>query len=310
VKASHLQDENLRLKQIVTALTLDRDTLHALNSRIMTPGIGDRSGVIENQTLRDRITRILAFMILRDKRTGPNRVLGSEVGLARHFKVSRTVLREAVKVLQGKGMVEGRPKTGIHIRPRTEWSLLDAELIEWQCAIGLDEGFVRNLTGLRMLIEPAAAETAAAEGTDDELQAIYEWHMKEHDQSNLEACVNSDLGFHRAILLATHNDLLIHVGQNVLNAIRASIVYRNRQVIETYSFKLHRQVAEAIMSRNRDAARAAMKRLVKQAEQDFYERIKAAGGEATERLATAAELLRQIKPRRHEELVPRTEIEG
>jgi DNA-binding FadR family transcriptional regulator len=170
--------------------------------------------------------------------------------MARHFKVSRTVLREAVKILQGKGMVEVRPKTGIHIRPRSEWSLLDADLISWQSAVGLDEQFVRNLTRLRLILEPAAAQSAAIDGTDEEIQAIYNWQLKkEADPDDIEGCVDADLGFHRAIAQATHNDLLIHVTQNVLNAIRASIVYKNRRVSETFAFQLHREVAEAIRRR-------------------------------------------------------------
>jgi len=163
-----------------------------MNSGIMSMIERSAGGV---QTLRDNITRVIAFLILQDKRDEPNRVLGSEVGLARHFKVSRTVLREAVKVLQGKGMIEVRPKTGIHIRPRSAWSLLDADLISWQSAMGLDEQFVRNLTKLRLILEPAAAQAAAIDGTDEEIRAIYGWQMKkEVDPDNMEACVGCGPG--------------------------------------------------------------------------------------------------------------------
>jgi DNA-binding FadR family transcriptional regulator len=305
VPLANLEYENQQLKQTVAELLWDREALKAMNSGILSMA-GERPAGA-TKTLRDNITRVIAFLILQDKRDEPNRILGSEVGLARHFKVSRTVLREAVKVLQGKGMVEVRPKTGIHIRPRSEWSLLDADLISWQSAVGLDESFVRNLTRLRLILEPAAAQLAAIDGTDEEIQAIYNWQLKkEIDPDDIEACVDADLGFHRAIAQATHNDLLIHVTQNVMNAIRASILYKNRKVSQTFAFQLHREVAEAILKRDPDAAHAAMVRLVKQAEQDLYVRLKkGTEPEAGEQVSGVAQILRQMTTRRAGEGIQR-----
>src|SRR5262249_36731630 len=134
----------------------------------------------------------------------------------------------------------------------------------------------------------------------EEIRGIYEWQLKkETDPDDIEACVDADLGFHRAIAQATHNDLLIHVTQNVLNAIRASILYKNRTVSQTFAFKLHRQVAEAIRKRDPQGAHAAMVRLVKQAEQDLYARIeKGSEQESGEQTSTVAHILRQMTTRR------------
>jgi GntR family transcriptional regulator, galactonate operon transcriptional repressor len=293
---TYLEEENHQLKQTVAELLWDRKALKAVNSGILSMTSGDRG----TPTLRDNITRVIAFLVLQDKRDGSNRILGSEVGLAKQFKVSRTVLREAVKVLQGKGMVEVRPKTGILIRPRCEWSLLDADLISWQCALGLDEPFVRNLTRLRLILEPAAAQSAAVDGTDEEIRTIYDWHLKHVvDTNDIDACVDADIGFHRSIALATHNDLLIHVTQNVLNAIRASIVYKNPRIAQMFAFQLHREVAESILKRDGQGAHAAMCRLVNQAEKDLIDRLKA-GAEAglDEESSGVAHILRQMTTRR------------
>jgi DNA-binding FadR family transcriptional regulator len=165
---------------------------------------------------------------------------------------------------------------------------------------------VRNLTRLRLILEPAAAQSAAIDGTDEEIQAIYDWQLKkEIDPDDIEACVDADLGFHRAIAQATHNDLLIHVTQNVLNAIRASILYKNRRVSQTFAFQLHREVAEAILKRDPLQAHAAMVRLVKQAEQDLYARLKKGSEpETKEQSSSVAQILRQMTTRRGGEGIP------
>jgi len=88
----------------------------------------------------------------------------------------------------------------------------------------------------------------------------------------------------------------------VLNAIRASIVYKNRKVSQTFAFQLHREVAEAILKRDAAGAHAAMVRLVKQAEQDLYARMNGGGeAEAGEQTSSVAQILRQMTGRRGSE---------
>src|SRR5205814_6667461 len=93
----------------------------------------------------------------------------------RYFHVSRTILREAVKVLAAKGLIEVRPRTGIRVRPRDEWNLVDPDLLGWLCEAGVDDLFIRDLCEVRAIVEPAAAELAAARATAEEIVELLHW---------------------------------------------------------------------------------------------------------------------------------------
>jgi DNA-binding FadR family transcriptional regulator len=86
--------------------------------------------------------------------------------------VSRTVVREATKVLAAKGMVESRSKRGTVILPRSEWRLLDPDVLAWLTETGLDPEFLRSMFEVRKIIEPAAARLAAERATPAELDEI------------------------------------------------------------------------------------------------------------------------------------------
>src|SRR2546423_14262737 len=88
--------------------------------------------------------------------------------------VSRTVLREAIKVLAAKRLVESRPKTGTRVRPRHEWNLLDPDVLAWQIEAGPDPGFLQQALELRRMIEPSAARLAADRATEQEIAALDE----------------------------------------------------------------------------------------------------------------------------------------
>ena len=84
---------------------------------------------IQRERLHDKVTRELALGIMRGAIGTGESALSTEGDLCRHLNVSRTILREAVKVLAAKGLIEVRPKTGIRARPRNEWNLVDPDLL-------------------------------------------------------------------------------------------------------------------------------------------------------------------------------------
>src|ERR1051326_6479027 len=94
--------------------------------------------------LHDALTKNVAIQILRAEMDGHIASLNTEGALARQLKVSRTATREAIKVLAAKGLVEVRRKVGIRVKPRSEWHLLDPDLLLWHCEAGLTDLFVRN----------------------------------------------------------------------------------------------------------------------------------------------------------------------
>src|SRR6266511_2077717 len=93
-------------------------------------------------------------------------------GLVDEPAVSRTVVREAVKVLAAKRLVESKPKTGTRVRPRRDWNLLDPDVLAWQLEAGLDRRFLEDALELRRLIEPQAARLAAERATEDQVAVL------------------------------------------------------------------------------------------------------------------------------------------
>ncbi|MBT2231998.1 FadR/GntR family transcriptional regulator [Nonomuraea sp. NEAU-A123] len=128
--------------------------------------------------------------------------------LRERLGVSSTALREAMKVLTAKGLIGARPKLGTYVRPRADWNLLDGDVIRWKSAGRPDPGFLRDLRELRSIVEPPVARLAALRRTPEQLDTL---------QRALDAMasaadpVAADLDFHRALLAAGGNELLIRM---------------------------------------------------------------------------------------------------
>jgi GntR family galactonate operon transcriptional repressor len=221
---------------------------------------------IPRERLHDRVTREIALGIMRGSIGNGDSALSTEGDLCRHFSVSRTILREAVKVLAAKGLIEVRPKIGIRVRPRNDWNLVDADLLGWLCEAGVDDLFVRDLCEVRAIVEPAAAELAASRASDREIEELLHWyHQIEANTANEAARLEADRNVHRTIFTACHNVFLTQMNTTVGAALRATqqIGVHLPQVMEE-SVRAHKKVALAIARRDSAAARAAMERLIKQ----------------------------------------------
>jgi GntR family transcriptional regulator, galactonate operon transcriptional repressor len=233
----------------------------------------EMSTSIRREPLHEQVTRALAIRILGGT-LAVDSSSSTELELCRELGVSRTVLREAIKVLAAKGLVEVRPKTGVRVKPRSEWSLLDPTLLMWQTEFGVDEKFVRNLCQVRLLLEPPTAAAAATTATDEERKAIYRaWTAMEGAQLDFSVFVEADYEFHSSISRASHNDFLIQINRIVFDALRGTqSVHKKRRdpVGATAALGLHRAVAEAIRRRNPNGARDAMIKVIQRAEQDIY----------------------------------------
>ena len=133
-----------------------------------------------------------------------------ELALSERFGVSRTVVREAIKVLASKGLVETRPKVGTQVRPRRSWNLLDSDVLAWRYEVGPDEGFLDDISEVRSIIEPPAAAFTAERATVDEVDGILAWcsRMEAAAAEDGDDYIDADMAFHTAILDACHNDLL------------------------------------------------------------------------------------------------------
>jgi len=138
----------------------------------------------------------------------PGANLPREELLAERMKVSRTALREAMKVLSAKGLIESRQKTGTRVRDIIHWNQLDADVLAWRCASMPTEDFVEKLVEMREVIEPAAAAAAARRRDAGQLARIETAYAAMAAATDLEAWSTADLAFHEAVLRATNNELM------------------------------------------------------------------------------------------------------
>lgn len=143
---------------------------------------------------------------------GPGETLPIEQELADSLSVGRNALREAVKVLSGKGLIVTAPRAGTKVRPREEWNMLDPDVLKWHADpdVATDK-FMLDLVEMRRIIEPKAAELAAVRASKEEVAAIIAAYdaMAEPGASQAER-IEADIQFHSAILKASHNEVLTH----------------------------------------------------------------------------------------------------
>lgn len=182
---------------------------------------------------------------------------------------SRSVLREAFRVLADKGLVEARPKRGTVVRPRADWSLLDPDLLRWHYESQAGPAFLDNLAEVRGIVEPAAARLAATRRTDDEIE-ILRAALAEmaNPAATPEDTVRADLAFHRVLLTATHNELLQRMELVIEAGLRARDLLVHNSPDASDSVPTHQAVLDAVEAGDPDAAHAAMNRLLEQASLD------------------------------------------
>jgi DNA-binding FadR family transcriptional regulator len=214
--------------------------------------------------LHGQIVHAIGRQILSGK-IRPGDLLPPQPGLP----ASRTVLREAIKVLAAKGLVESRPRTGTRVRPRHAWNLLDPDVLAWQQDGTTTADFLAKLTEVRMVIEPTAAELAAQRADEEHLRAIDEAFREmqaalDGGREDYEAFDRADMQFHRGIVRACGNELLEQMGHFVYSALLLSFKATSRLPGRARgSLPMHRAILEAIRAGRPKSAGQAMRRLVR-----------------------------------------------
>lgn len=198
------------------------------------------------------------------------RILAGEIGegdtldlpaLREELDVSLTALREALKVLSAKGMIDARQKRGTFVQPRSSWNLLDTDVMRWQTQANSDHSLFDELTEMRVIVEPAAARLAAERATDADIEALSAALDRMESARDLAATVRAALDFHRLLMTATHNAFLTQVER----VIAIGLAERDKLVhgsVDDDPVPSHRAVLDAIADRDPEAAYAAMRALV------------------------------------------------
>ena len=228
------------------------------------------SGKAFERTLHAQVAREVGLRILEGELAAGS-VLPNEAVLGMEFGVSRTALREAIKVLVSKGLVEVRRKTGTRIRPRRDWNALDPEILSWLFSGPGFAAGLPDLLELRLIVEPAGARLAALRATPANLQEIEEALAgMEAAVADAESSIEFDLLFHMAILEATHNAFMRPFGALIQEALRASFRLTNKdRLAYERSLKRHRDVFEAIKAKDADAAEATMRLVLNRTSEDI-----------------------------------------
>jgi DNA-binding FadR family transcriptional regulator len=176
--------------------------------------------------------------------------------------VSRTVVREAIKVLAAKGLVAARPKTGTQVRERRYWNLMDPDVLSWRIEAEPGDDLIADVFELRRLLEPTAAALAATRASEDEVDELWAAYgqMAANVADDPEAYIAADLRFHAIILEACHNELLAHLGSTLRAVFRASFARTHSGAVKTLA--MHEAVLAGIRSGDSARAESAMRELI------------------------------------------------
>lgn len=170
--------------------------------------------------------------------------------LAQRFDVSRSVMREAVRVLESMHLVASRRRVGVTVRPKHEWNVYDPQVIRWRLA-GADRPHqLRSLTVLRSAIEPIAAGLTARNATAEQCAELTECALGMVANSRghkLDQYLIHDIAFHRIILTASGNEMFARLGDVVAEVLAGrtqhDVMFADP---DPPAVTLHVRVAEAV----------------------------------------------------------------
>ena len=200
----------------------------------------------------------------------PGDALPSEASLVATLGISRTALREALRVLAAKGLVEAKPKVGTIVRPASQWNCLDPDIFAWRLETEEVEHVVAELHQLRQNIEPLAASLAATNSTQRSLEILRSAYADmEAAGDDAAAFVEPDVRFHRGIIAASGNTLFASLGIAIGAALESFFrLGIDNPLGHAVSLPFHKAVLDAICDRNPNGARLAMRRLIEDSERN------------------------------------------
>jgi DNA-binding FadR family transcriptional regulator len=195
---------------------------------------------------------------------GPGEALPTEAALCAEYDVSRTTVREAIKRLQGKGLVAGLPRSGTKVLPTLHWNQFDAELLDWRMQSGMDAALLDQLYEIRDCFEPRACELAATRADAAQRSALRALFVQMATPGpDTEARIAADLAFHLAIFAATGNDFFVSLGGAIRTALHLSFSLSQRSTaFPRRELRLHEDVCAAIERGDGTAAARNMRRLL------------------------------------------------
>lgn len=224
---------------------------------------------IKARNLTHAIVDDLGIAIIKGKL--PAGGLFPEAELSERYEVSRTVLREAVKMLTAKGLIRSRPRQGTHVLPENEWNMFDPDVLRWLMERKFSLDLLVQFTEVRAGIEPKAAASAAVKSNarqkHEVLQAIERMEAAERGEDDP---LESDIAFHIAVLKASGNRFFLELTELVRTALHFSIRCTNEfRGVRMANVRDHKKVADAIVEGNAKLAEQSMADLIQGALADI-----------------------------------------
>jgi DNA-binding FadR family transcriptional regulator len=214
-------------------------------------------------TMSAQVARILGARVVSGEfRPGDSLPIESE--LCQAYGVSRSTIREAVKNLAAKRLIEVAPKIGTRVLPFSSWNLLDPDVLSWRLNAQFDQRIVEDLYEMRQCFEPRACCLATRDGTDEDLEHVRRCYADMLSMLHTPAlAASAETEFHLAIIAATHNGLFVTIGGAVKTALRVSFALTQkspgRQPIDLSPYEA---VLSALLARRGDEAAEAMRGLL------------------------------------------------
>ncbi|BBB00704.1 putative sporulation transcription factor [Actinacidiphila reveromycinica] len=226
--------------------------------------VGRRAGGSRGRGLHGQLVQQLGQMIVSGDLGADRPLVPEEIG--QRFEVSRTVVRESLRVLEAKGLVSARPNVGTRVRPVSDWNLLDPDIIEWRAFGPHRDDQRRELLELRSTIEPVAARLAAGHGREDVQQRLADMaEIMAHASAQGDSLTFSraDAEFHTLVLQVAGNRMLEHLSGIVSAALHVSggLATGCERPGDT-SVGLHQRIVEALAEGDGGTAEAAMRELL------------------------------------------------
>ncbi len=193
----------------------------------------------------------------------PGAILPNEQRWAQTFEVSRSAVREAIKMLMAKNLLVSRPKIGSRVEPRNHWNLLDRDVLAWYATSPNRLAFLQTVQEFRHIIEPEATALAAMRRTAEQMQEISRACREMGTARTQPERTEADTRFHTNILIASGNELLVPLGAMIESALDNLFVYVTREVNDlSHAQELHEDIERCVRLQRPEAARKAVHRLL------------------------------------------------
>lgn len=244
--------------------------MQALNERQGRKAAVPAATALKRPRVQKNVTRSIAGDIFAEVfPTGT--LLPTENELCIRYGVSRTVIRESLKILESKGLVRGRSRVGTSVCEKADWNILDQQMLEWIGPRIVEMDLLQCILDARRAIEPFAAELAAQRAGVQEIAAIEAaWQAMCDAEGDVEEFTKADVAFHTNILKASHNQVFMQLSSIISAALEFALHASNEAVdARGEALDVHGALIEALRMRNAKAARECSQRMLDIAARDL-----------------------------------------